>query len=121
MTEITSNITFDNDNGKITKCVLQIGGKTFTVTLVNSGYNVEDGGTAPCSTPGSANAAPAAKAAAPAANADGSSNPGSNSSTSNSTPAPTPSAPLQPSQEKEYNTQEELITTLGSYGYTAPQ
>ena len=40
MTEITSNITFDNNDGQITKCVLQIGEKTFTVTLVKGGYEV---------------------------------------------------------------------------------
>ena len=118
MTEIDSTITFDNVNGKITKCVLQIGGKTFTVTLVNSVYNVEEGGTAPCSTPGSANAAAKADGSAnTAAKADGSSNLGSNS-----TPAPpAPSAPPAPLKQEEYNTQEDLITTLGSYGYTAPQ
>ena len=128
MTEITSNITFDNENGKITKCVLQIGGKTFTVTLVNSVYNVEEGGTAPCSTPGSANAAAKADGSAnAAAKADGSANTaakadGSSNLGSNSTPAPpAPSAPPAPLKQEEYNTQEDLITTQGSYGYTAPQ
>ena len=113
MIDITSNITFDNDNGKITKCVLQIGGKTFTVTLVNSGYNVEDGGTAPCSTPTPENAPADAKA-------DGSANAAAKADGSANAAPPAPSAPLQPSQEKEYNTQEDLITTLGSYGFTAP-
>lgn len=112
MTGIDSNITFEN--GQITKCVLQIGGKTFTVTLGNKGYEVVDGGTAPCSTPGSANAA----------NAPGPANLGPTPGSA-PTPGPTsgsttaPSAPPQPSQEKEYNTQEDLIKTLGSYGYTS--
>ena len=115
MTNITSNITFDNDNGQITKCVLKItGGKTFTVTLSNKGYEVVEGGTDPCSTPGSAN---------PGSNAPGSANaaanPGSNSSTSTSSTSTTSST--QPGQEKEYNTQEELIKTLVQHGYTAPQ
>ena len=116
MTEIDSNITFEN--GQITKCVLQIGGKTFTVTLVNSGYNVEDGGTAPCATPTLANADPAAKADVSAANAPGSTS--TTSTTSTSTASTTSTTSTQPSQEKEYNTQEDLITTLGSYGFTAP-
>ena len=104
MTDITSNITFDNDNGQITKCVLKItGGKTFTVTLVKGGYEVVEGGTDPCSTPGSAN---------PGSNAPGSANAG---------PTPAPSAPLHPGEKKEYNTQEELIKTLVQHGYTAPQ
>ena len=112
MTEITSNITFENKDGQITKCVLKItGGKTFTVTLGNKGYEVKEEG----------NVTLSPSSGSDSSSSSGSSNPGSNSSTSNSTPAPTPSAPLQPSQEKEYNTQEELITTLGSYGYTAPQ
>ena len=103
MTEITSNITFNNKDGQITKCVLQIGGKTFTVTLVNSGYNVVEGGTAPCSTPTPANAA----------------TPGSNSSTSTTSTASTAStAPLKP---EEYDTPENLIEKLISHGYTAPQ
>jgi len=115
MTDITSNITFDNDNGQITKCVLKItGGKTFTVTLVKGGYEVVEGGTDPCSTPGSANAGSNAPGSANAA-----ANPGSNSSTSTSSTSTTSST--QPGQEKEYNTQEELIKTLVQHGYTAPQ
>ena len=120
MTEITSNITFENKDGQITKCVLKItGGKTFTVTLGNKGYEVKEEG----------NVTLSPSSGSDSSSSSGSSNPGSNSS--NSTPgaasttanaaASTPSAPLQPSQEKEYNTQEDLITTLGSYGYTAPQ
>ena len=43
MTTINSNITFDD--GKITKCILEIsGGKTYTVTLVKGNFNVEEGG-----------------------------------------------------------------------------
>lgn len=110
MPDIDSNITFEN--GQITKCVLQIGGKTFTVTLGNKGYEVVEGGTAPCSTPGSANAATPAPDANP-----GPANPaptsGSNSSTS--TPTPAPSAP--PQQKNEYNTQKDLIEKLGPHGY----
>jgi hypothetical protein len=106
MTEIDSTITFEN--GQITKCVLQIGGKTFTVTLDNKGYEVKEGGTAPCSTPGSA----------PVANAHAPVNPGSNSSTS--TPAPAnadASAPPAPLKQEKYNTQEDLIEKLGQYDY----
>lgn len=115
MPDIDSNITFEN--GKIAKCVLKIAdGKTFTVTLGNKGYEVKEEGTVTVSES-------AAKA-------------GSDSSTSNSTPGAastksatstpsastsTPSAPLQPGQENKYDTQEDLIKTLGSYGYTAPQ
>ena len=113
MTEITSNITFDNVNGKITKCVLQIGGKTFTVTLVNSGYNVEDGGTAPCSTPTPENAPADAKA-------DGSANAAAKADGSANAAPPDPSAPPAHLEEEKYETQEDLITTLGSYGFTAP-
>ena len=121
MTEITSNITFDNNDGQITKCVLQIGEKTFTVTLVKGGYEVKEEG----------NVTLSPSSGSDSSSSSGSSNPGSNSSTSNSTPgaasttanaaASTASAPLQPGQENKYDTQEELIKTLGSYGYTAPQ
>jgi len=104
MTDITSNITFDNDNGQITKCVLKItGGKTFTVTLVKGGYEVVEGGTDPCSTPGSANAGSNAPA-----NAPGSANAG---------PTPAPSAPLHPGEKKEYNSQDQLIEYLPYFHY----
>ena len=112
MTDITSNITFDNDNGQITKCVLKItGGKTFTVTLVKGGYEVKEEGTDPCSTPGSANAG----SNAPASNAPGST-PGSAPGST-----PTPSAPPAPLEQEKYNTQVELIEKLVQRGYTAPQ
>ena len=110
MTEIDSNITFEN--GQITKCVLQIGGKTFTVTLVNSVYNVEDGGTAPCSTPtpgstaATTSGSTAATTTAPPAPTPG--------SAPTPTPAPIPSAPLK---QEEYDTQDKLIEKLGQYDY----
>ena len=113
MTEITSNITFETD--KITKCVLQIGEKTFTVTLGNSGYEVKEEGTVTVSSASAAldtstsdKAANDANAAANDANA-----------AANDAKAATSTTSTQPSQEKEYNTQEELIKTLGSYGYTS--
>ena len=110
MTGIDSNITFEN--GKIAKCVLKIaGGKTFTVTLGNRGYEVIEGGNVTASS-----------AASPAANALGStlgSTPGSTpGSTLGSTPG-SASANAPPQQKNEYNTQEDLIKTLGSYGYTS--
>jgi len=120
MTDITSNITFDNDNGQITKCVLKItGGKTFTVTLVKGGYEVKEEGTDPCSTPGSANAG----SNAPASNAPGSTPGSAPGSTPGSAPGstPTPSAPPAPLEQEKYNTQVELIEKLVQRGYTAPQ
>jgi len=128
MTEITSNITFENKDGKIAKCVLKIaGGKTFTVTLGNRGYEVVEGGnvtassgsnSSSASTPGSnstKSAAPAStKSAAPASTKSA-----APASTKSAAPASTSTTSTQPSQEKEYNTQEELIKTLGSYGYTS--
>ena len=102
MTEITSNITFENKDGQITKCVLKItGGKTFTVTLGNKGYEVKEEGNVTLSP------------------SSGSSNPGAASTTANAA-TPAPSAPPAPLKQEEYNTQEDLITTLGSYGFTAP-
>tara|TARA_B100001173_G_scaffold310387_1_gene324855 strand:+ start:956 stop:1279 length:324 start_codon:yes stop_codon:yes gene_type:complete len=103
MTGIDSNITFEN--GKIAKCVLKIaGGKTFTVTLGNRGYEVIEGGNVTASS--------AASPSTPAA------------ATPGSTPAATPgSAPgsastSAPSQQKnEYNTQKDLIEKLGPHGY----
>ena len=112
MTEIDSTITFEN--GQITKCVLQIGGKTFTVTLSNKGYEVVEGGTAPCSTPTPENADPAAKA-------DGSADPASTTPAPSAPPAPpapsAPPAPPAPLEQEKYNTQEELIEKLGQYDY----
>ena len=114
MIDITSNITFDNDNGKITKCVLKItGGKTFTVTLGIKGYEVKEGGTDPCSTPTPENT-PAPANPAPAANA---ANPGANPAAN----TVTPSAPPAPLEQEKYNTQVELIEKLVQRGYTAPQ
>ena len=104
MTEIDSTITFEN--GQITKCVLQIGGKTFTVTLVKGGYNVEDGGTAPCSTAATTSGSTAATTTAPPAPTPG--------SAPTPTPAPIPSAPLK---QEEYDTQDKLIEKLGQYDY----
>ena len=110
MTEITSNITFDNNDGQITKCVLQIGEKTFTVTLVKGGYEVKEEG----------NVTLSPSSGSDSSSSSGSLNPGSNSSTSGaaSTTANADASALpQSGQEKEYNTQEELIKTLGPYGY----
>ena len=109
MPDIDSNITFEN--GQITKCVLQIGGKTFTVTLGNKGYEVVEGGTAPCSTPGSANAG--ANPANPATPAPTSGSTSTTSTTANAAP----SAPSAPLKQEEYETQEELIEKLGQYDY----
>ena len=106
MTEITSNITFETD--KITKCVLQIGEKTFTVTLGNSGYEVKEEGTVTVSSASAALDTSTSDKAANDANA-----------AANDAKAATSTTSTQPSQEKEYNTQEELIKTLGSYGYTS--
>ena len=110
MTNITSNITFDNDNGQITKCVLKItGGKTFTVTLVKGGYEVVEGGTDPCSTPGSANAG---------SNAPGSANAAANAANPANPATTTPgSAPLHPGEKKEYNSQDQLIEYLTNFHY----
>jgi hypothetical protein len=109
MTGIDSNITFEN--GKIAKCVLKIaGGKTFTVTLGNRGYEVIEGGNVTASSA----ASPSTPASTPA-----SANPGS---APGSAPGSTPgsaSANAPPQQKNEYNTQEDLIKTLGSYGYTS--
>jgi len=109
MPDIDSNITFEN--GQMEKCVLKIaGGKTFTVTLGNRGYEVVEGGTAPCSTP----------ASTPGSTLG--STPGSTPGPANPTPTanPGPAIPSAPPQQKnEYNTQEDLIKTLGSYGYTS--
>ena len=120
MTEIDSNITFEN--GQITKCVLQIGGKTFTVTLGNKGYEVKEEGTVTVSES-------AAKAGSDSSTSDkaatlekaGSNSSGSNSSASTSSASTSSTPSTQPGQENKYDTQEELIKTLGSYGYTAPQ
>ena len=111
MTEITSNITFENKDGQITKCVLKItGGKTFTVTLGNKGYEVKEEG----------NVTLSPSSGSDSSSSSGSSNPGAASTTANAA-TPAPSAPPAPLKQEEYNTQEDLITTLGSYGYTAPQ
>ena len=109
MTDITSNITFDNENGKITKCVLQIGGKTFTVTLVNSGYNVEDGGNVTAS---SSSAVPDSSTSDKAANAANPANAAASTSTASTT--------SNPLEEVEYDTQEKLIEKLVQHGYTVP-
>ena len=107
MTEIDSTITFEN--GQITKCVLQIGGKTFTVTLVKGGYEVKEGGTAPCSTPG------------PAPGSNSSTTPAATAaSTSTSTASTSTSTASTPLEEVEYNSQEKLIEKLLQHGYTAP-
>mgnify|MGYP000489182741 FL=1 len=118
MTEITSNITFDNNDGQITKCVLQIGEKTFTVTLVKGGYEVKEEGNVTLSP--SSGSDSSSSSGSDSSSSSGSLNPGSNSSTSGaaSTTANADASALpQSGQEKEYNTQEELIKTLGPYGY----
>ena len=101
MTGIDSNITFEN--GKIAKCVLKIaGGKTFTVTLGNRGYEVIEGGNVTASSAASPST-PATPGSTPAAT------PGS---------APGSASTSAPSQQKnEYNTQKDLIEKLGPHGY----
>jgi len=119
MTEITSNITFENKDGQITKCVLKItGGKTFTVTLGNKGYEVKEEGNVTLSP--SSGSDSSSSSGSDSSSSSGSSNPGAASTTANAA-TPAPSAPPAPLKQEEYNTQEDLITTLGSYGYTAPQ
>ena len=115
MTDITSNITFDNENGKITKCVLQIGEKTFTVTLVKGGYEVKEEGTVTASAATPAVTPAASPAVTPAANP-------ANPAGSATTPAPSaPPAHLAPLKPEEYDTPENLIEKLVQHGYTAPQ
>lgn len=115
MTGIDSNITFEN--GKIAKCVLKIaGGKTFTVTLGNRGYEVVEGGNVTASSasaPGSASGSTPGSASAPGSTPG--STPGS-ASTSASAPGST-SASAPPQQKNEYNTQKDLIEKLGPHGY----
>ena len=104
MTDIDSNITFEN--GKIAKCVLKIaGGKTFTVTLGNRGYEVIEGGNVTASSA----ASPSTPGSAPGSAAT----PGSASGS-----APGSASTSAPSQQKnEYNTQKDLIEKLGPHGY----
>jgi hypothetical protein len=100
MTGIDSNITFEN--GKIAKCVLKIaGGKTFTVTLGNRGYEVVEGGNVTASS--------AASPSTPPGSTPPAATPGS---------APdSASANAPPQQKNEYNTQKDLIEKLGPHGY----
>ena len=100
MTGIDSNITFEN--GKIAKCVLKIaGGKTFTVTLGNRGYEVVEGGNVTASS--------AASPSTPPGSTPPAATPGS---------APGSASTSAPSQQKnEYNTQKDLIEKLGPHGY----
>ena len=107
MTTINSNITFDD--GKITKCVLEIsGGKIYTVTLDKGNFNVEEGGfvssSSAKSNDGKENTVEAAsdvKENTTEASSDGAS-----------------SSNVADSDNNTYNTQEDLIKKLGGYGYT---
>ena len=121
MPDIDSNITFEN--GKIAKCVLKIAdGKTFTVTLGNKGYEVKEEGTVTVSeSAAKAGSDSSTSNSTPGAASTKSANSTKSAASTSTTSASTPSAPLQPGQENKYDTQEELIKTLGSYGYTAPQ
>ena len=107
MTTINSNITFDD--GKITKCILEIsGGKTYTVTLVKGNFNVEEGGIVSSSSTEASDG----KENISAIVSDGKKNTteASSDEASNSNAAG--------SDNNAYNTQEDLIKKLGGYGYT---
>ena len=114
MTTINSNITFDNETGKITKCVLEIDGNNYTVTLEKGKYNVEKGGIV----------APSATSSSGAAASSSSSGAAASSSSSGAAAGSSTEMKKQPAagagDNNNYNDQKELIRKLGQRNYVAP-